>query len=71
MCKLKLLLLACLVLGACASETVKPWERGNLAKDVMLKSGSAQHAAFEAHRYLSKESNAGSSDMSGGGCGCN
>lgn len=60
------------LLTACSNiEPVKPWQRGNLAKNVMIKNTNAPHAALEAHSYVSKEGNATGGDFGGGGCGCN
>jgi len=60
-----------LCLGACAAETVSPWQRGNLAKKVMVRDASGQQSAFEEHAYASKEGTAGGYSVGGGGCGCN
>lgn len=59
-------------LGGCALVSkVSPWERGNLAKKVMIRDGGSQHAALEQHTYSSKEGSAGGYGLGAGGCGCN
>lgn len=65
------LLLVCLGLGACASEPVSPWQRGNLAKPVMTRDKVGLQSAFEQHAYASKEATSGGYAVGGGGCGCN
>jgi len=64
-------LLLCLGLGACASESVSPWQRGNLAKPVMTRDRVGVQSAFEQHAYASKEATSGGYAVGGGGCGCN
>jgi hypothetical protein len=50
---------------------VAPWERGNLAADVMVNEPMAPQAAVEEHVYASKEGTMGGYGKGGGGCGCN
>ncbi len=57
-------------LAGCSTTKVMPWERGNLAKRVMVRDGG-QHAALEQHAYSSKETTAGGYSVGAGGCGCN
>lgn len=63
----------CLVfqLVGCTITKVSPWQRGNLAKRVMVRDGSAAQAALEQHAYSSKEGTAGGYGTGAGGCGCN
>lgn len=61
--------LLCLLLASCSS--VKPWERGYLAAEVMRAQPSEQITAFEQHMYASKEATEGGVSFGGGGCGCN
>ncbi len=63
------LILIPLLLSACTS--VKPWERGNLAKPNMQGSPLTQKAALDNHIYFSKEGASGGGQAAGGGCGCN
>ena len=67
----KVLSLVLIVLLLCACSTVKPWERGNLAKPNMQGSPIAQKAALDRHIYFSKEGASGGGEAAGGGCGCN
>ncbi len=62
------ILMLCL-LSACSS--VKPWERGNLAKENMQGAPIAQKAVLDNHIYFSKEGASGGGQAAGGGCGCN
>ena len=61
----------CLVL-LCSCSEVKPWERGNLAKNSMALEMSPAQTSLRQHTYSSREAaGAASSLSSGGGCGCN
>ncbi len=62
---------ASLVFSACSSMSVAAWEKGNLAKPVMVRDTSAQHAGLEQHTYMSKEATEGGYSLGAGGCGCN
>ncbi len=66
-----LILLVALSLTGCAMEKVAPWQRGNLAKRVMVRDATAAQAALEQHAYSSKEATAGGYGIGAGGCGCN
>jgi hypothetical protein len=66
---LLLFLVLGLVLGGCA--TVKPYERGLLAKPKMQLEPSPEGALLENHVYDYREGSAGASGAVGGGCGCN
>lgn len=57
------------LLSACS--TVKPWERGSLAKDNMQGAPIVQKAILDNHIYFSKEGASGGGQAAGGGCGCN
>jgi hypothetical protein len=63
------LLTALLLTSGCTA--VKPWERGNLASDVMSWQGDALKASLDNHVYFSKEGSSGGGQAAGGGCGCN
>lgn len=67
-----ILLLAALI-SACSfnPEPVKPWQRGNFAKEVMKQKPHGLQAGFEEHAYSSKEGTAGGYGLGAGGCGCN
>ena len=59
-------------LTGCASlNTVKPWEKGNLAKPEMVFDSDRVDSAFVEHIYSSKEGASGGASVGGGGCGCN
>ena len=60
-----------IILCACSSMGVKPWERDILAKPEMEMAADAQDLAFDEHIYFSKEASSGGQGFSGGGCGCN
>jgi hypothetical protein len=66
-------LLACAVaavtLSGCGS--VKPWEKGELAKPAMAFDSDPLQSRFEQHIYFSKENASGGYGVGGGGCGCN
>lgn len=56
-------------LHGCAD--VKPWERGNLAKEHMALDPYPALNKFRDHIFTSKEASQGGHGGSGGGCGCN
>lgn len=66
-----------LALAACSSTgfdklgQVQPWEKGNLAKPMMVFGRDALDTKFEQHIYFSKENASGGYGVGGGGCGCN
>ncbi|MEY2696928.1 MAG: hypothetical protein RL333_1066 [Pseudomonadota bacterium] len=62
-----------LLLGMSLSgcESVKPWQRGTLAKSHMAPQPFGAQAEFREHIYGSRESAGGSTaSTGGGGCGC-
>lgn len=63
------ILASMILLGSCS--TVKPWERGNLAKPVMDPSRAKLRVAMADHLYFSREGSSGGGGVGGGGCGCN
>lgn len=63
-----LLLAVVMMLGGCAS--VKPWERGILAKPQMAFDPHPMQSALRSHNHLSREAASGGGTASGGGCGC-
>jgi len=66
--------LSIFVLCGCSAqiENVKPWEKGELAKETMTQSGGNKlFSNFQNHIYFSKEASKGGSGVAGGGCGCN
>lgn len=62
---------ACLAFSGCSSMQVAAWEKGNLAKPVMVRDTNAHHAGLEQHTYMSKEATEGGYSLGAGGCGCN
>lgn len=62
-------LMTLLLVTGCS--TVKPWQRGTLAKPEMSWSPDRLEATLESHIYYSKEASFGGSAAAGGGCGCN
>lgn len=63
------LILTMLCLSGCS--TVKPWERGNLASDVMAWSSDPLKGSLDNHINFAKEGSSGGAQAAGGGCGCN
>ena len=66
-----LVLAALLVLPACSSLGVEPWERDILAKEEMQLVTDPVEAGIDDHIYFSKEASSGGRGFGGGGCGCN
>lgn len=64
-----------LILGAvsCSPQLVrvKPYERGNLAREVMSAELDPLRKAMTEHAYFSREASSGGGGVGGGGCGCN
>lgn len=60
---------ALLALSSCAS--VKPWQRGTLARSDMQLTSDPVQADIADHIYFSKEASSGGRGFGGGGCGCN
>ena len=63
------LVLACLTLANCT--TVQPFERGYLAKKVMIPNRDSLAKSMTDHMYFSREAAFGGEGVGGGGCGCN
>ncbi len=67
----------CLVALSCASGCtnvepwVKPYERANLASEVMQFDRNPVSNAYLNHVYEAREGARGASGSAGGGCGCN
>ena len=66
-----LILVCCLLMGACAQLGVQPWERDLLAKKEMQLISDPVEAGLDDHIYFSKEASSGGASFGGGGCGCN
>lgn len=58
-----------LALGGCA--TTQPWERGDLAREVMRVDGDEDASALRQHVLSVREGTSGGFGGGGGGCGCN
>ena len=58
------------VLFSSGCSTVKPWQRGYLAEDVMSASADPLRSSLDNHIYFSKEGSSGGGQSAGGGCGC-
>ena len=56
-------------LGGC--ETVRPWERGTLARPEMQLDPNALQSDLYRQVYYSKEAARGGTTTAGAGCGCN
>lgn len=64
-------LLVALVLNTGCASSVKPWQKGHLAKPIMSLEPDPLEARFDRHIYDSKEAASGGYGAGGGGCGCN
>lgn len=49
---------------------VKPWQKGNLIKPVMVFDSDPLHSRFTRHMHESKEAASGGYGISVVGCGC-
>lgn len=69
---ISMVLLAGLVSGCSSIEPwVKPYERANLASEVMKFDRNPVSASYMNHVHESREGARGASGSAGGGCGCN
>lgn len=61
------------LLSACSPQLVrvKPYERGILAKSIMVNDHDSLRKAMTEHAYFSREASFGGGGVGGGGCGCN
>lgn len=60
-----------ILLSACSTWGVKPWEREELSKTEMQFGAHSLEDSFDDHTYFSKEGSSGGRSFSAGGCGCN
>jgi hypothetical protein len=60
-----------LLLSACSSWGVAPWERDVLSRPEMEFGNEGLTTTFANHFYFSKEASSGGNGFAGGGCGCN
>lgn len=60
-----------MLLGGCAGEAPKAWQRGTLASPEMQWEPDPLLAGYRDHAFLSKEQASGGGKAAGGGCGCN
>jgi len=65
-----LMAVACMTAG-CATQEVKPWQRGALAKSEMAWEVDPLLGDLQRHTQFSKEAASGDATLGGGGCGCN
>ncbi len=70
---LALAALAVAVAAGCTEKLVRvaPWERGELASDLMRPDLNPMEDRDWEHVYFSKEATPGDPANGGGGCGCN
>ena len=59
------------VLVSCSTDSVRPWQKEDLARPEMQFNAISTQPSFEQHFYFSKEGSSGGEGFSGGGCGCN
>ena len=60
---------ACLTLANCTNG--QPFERGYLAKKIMIPNRDPLAKGMADHMYFSREAAFGGEGVGGGGCGCN
>lgn len=63
--------MAAALLGGCAVEPLKPWDRDLLAQPEMQLVPDPLQNMLDEHIYFSKEGSFGGQGVGGGGCGCN
>jgi hypothetical protein len=62
--------LAILILCLNGCSTIQPWQRGNLAKEIMAPDPNPEFSSLSQHVFGSREAGAAASKGVGGGCGC-
>ncbi len=67
----KLFSIALVFTALCGCESVKPWQKGNLARYEMSFSADVLEQKLNDHTYFAKEASSSGNAVSGGGCGCN
>ena len=65
------LIVASMASALSACETVRPWERGTLARPEMQLDPNALQTGLYEQVYYSKEAARGGMNTAGAGCGCN
>jgi len=60
-----------ILLSACSTQPVQPWERDILAQKKMQLDPYPVDSFLDEHIYFSKEASRGGAGVGGGGCGCN
>ena len=65
------LIVASMASALSACETVRPWERGTLARPEMQLDPNALQTGLYEQVYYSKEAARGGTTTAGAGCGCN
>jgi len=68
---MKKVLICFILLNISACTSVKPWQKGNLAKKEMAWEPDGMQSAMNSQVYASKEASRGGYGSAGGGCGCN
>jgi hypothetical protein len=63
--------LVALLLGGCAVEPPRAWERDLLSRPAMTMDPDPLERRLLMHIYSSKENSSGGDGVGGGGCGCN
>ena len=58
-------------LAGTGCNTVKPWQRGQLADPLMRPDRDPLGLALAEHVFFSREAAMGGRGVGGGGCGCN
>jgi hypothetical protein len=66
-----LALVAALLGGGCATQTVQAWQRGSLTDYTMRPDRDPLATAMAEHTWFSREASAGGRGVGGSGCGCN
>lgn len=68
---LSILTIAAVTVALSACETIRPWERGTLARPEMQLDPNALQTSLYEQVYDSKEAASGGTKTAGAGCGCN
>lgn len=69
--RFSIIVLAAGLAAGCSEWGVKPWQRGELAREEMQLDSDPLISGLDDHIYFSKEASSGGRAFGGGGCGCN
>lgn len=68
---MKCILGVLILIAVVGCSSVKPWQKGNLAKPIMAFNSDPLETQFRQHVYSSREAATGGTGVNISSCGCN